>query len=84
MRPNDIVEVLYGTETYLWNCPGYCKYHKKYLTVRQIKQKHCLGKQCKCLNKLDHKFWEQRERKKQRKLNNVQAVYYFRQPFYWI
>lgn len=71
MRPNDIVEVLYGTETYLWNCPAYCKYHHRYLTVRQIKQKHCLGKQCKCLQKLEnHVFWKRRELKKQRKLNN--------------
>ena len=72
MSPNDIVPVLYGTETYLWNCPGYCSYHHKYLTVRQIKQKHCLGKQCKCLQKLvNHRFWEYRERKKQRKSNPI-------------
>ena len=67
--PNDTVQVLYGTESKLWNCPAYCKLHHRYLTVRQIKQKHCLGKECKYLDKLEHKYWEQRARKKLRKLN---------------
>ena len=64
-QPYDIVEVLYGSETYYKNCPAYCKFHHKYLTAKQIKQKGCLGKQCKCLNKFEHKFWELRELKKE-------------------
>lgn len=63
-RPQDIVSVLYGTESYFYKCPAYCFYHHKYLTAKQIKQKHCLAKRCKCMRKLEHKFWEQRERKK--------------------
>ena len=64
MKPDDIVEILYGTETYFWRTVAYCTYHHKYLTVKQLKQKHCLAKQCKCLKKLKHRYWEQRERKK--------------------
>lgn len=66
-NPDDIVEVLYGSETYYKNVAAYCKYHHKHLTVKQIKQKGCLGKQCKCLSKLEHHYWEIRKKRKQLK-----------------
>ena len=72
MRPNDIVEVLYGTETYLWKTVAYCKYHKCYLTAKQICTKKCLYKQCKALDKfLDRKFWKDRELRKLNKKKNI-------------
>ena len=66
-QPYDIVKVLYGSETYFKNCPGFCKLHHKHLTTKQIKQKGCLGKQCKYLDKFEHRYWEIREKKKQLK-----------------
>ena len=67
-QPYDIVKVLYGSETEFRNCPAFCKLHHKHLTVRQIKQKGCLGKQCKYLDKfLSNKYWEYREKRKQLK-----------------
>lgn len=67
-RPYDIVKVLYGSETYFKNVPGFCKLHHKHLTIKQIKQKGCLGKQCKYLDKFEeHKYWKQREEKKRLK-----------------
>lgn len=70
-QPYDIVELLYGTQTYFRNCAGYCGFHHKYLTVKQIKRKGCLGKQCKSLKKLDHHYWELREIIKQKKESNT-------------
>lgn len=70
MNPDDVVKVLYGSRAYYHNCPAYCKYHHCHLTIRQIKTKHCLAKHCKCLDKIEHWFWRERERKKQNKSNN--------------
>lgn len=64
-QPYDIVSVLYGSETYYKNCPAYCQFHHKYLTIKQISQKKCLAKQCKCLSKIEHQYWQEREKKKQ-------------------
>jgi len=67
-RPNDIVQVLFGSEAKYSRCPAYCIYHHKYLTEKQIKYKNCLGKQCKCLKKIEeHRFWKEREKKKEMK-----------------
>lgn len=62
--PDDIVSVLYGCEAAYKNVVGYCKYHHRFLTVKQLKRKQCLGKQCKLLSKRDNKFWEERENRK--------------------
>ena len=70
-HPYDIVNVLYGSTTYFKNCPAFCKLHHKHLTIKQLKQKGCLGKQCKYLDKFEHKYWEQREKKKQLKKGGV-------------
>ena len=48
------------------NVAAYCKYHKCGLTVKQIKVKNCLGKQCWYLQKNEsHEWWKQREITKQ-------------------
>ena len=54
--------------TYSDNVVGYCKYHKCCLTVKQMKCKNCLGKQCLHLQKNEtHQYWHQREVLKQKK-----------------
>ena len=67
-NPDDIVAVLYGSETTYGHCAAWCKFHHCHLTPKQIIRKVCLGKQCKCLDKiLSHPYWEQREKKKELK-----------------
>ena len=52
--------------TYSSNVAGYCRRHKKYMTVKQIKCMNCLQKQCWHLEKNEmHKWWKQRAEKKQ-------------------
>lgn len=46
---------------------AYCKHHKCSLTVKQVKQKECLKKQCWHLKKYDHDWWKQREAAKAKK-----------------
>lgn len=55
--------------TYSNNVAGYCKYHHCGMTVKQIKCKNCLGKQCWHFVKNEqHGWWAQREdTKKKRK-----------------
>ena len=53
------------------NCVAYCKKHRCYLTITQLKNMSCLQKQCKYLHKeTTHKFWIEREKKKMRKKQN--------------
>ena len=66
-NPYDIVPVLYGSETFYKNCPAFCRFHHCHLTAKQILRKGCLGKQCKALDRIEHRFWEEREAKKLRK-----------------
>lgn len=48
------------------NVAGYCKLHECSMTVKQIRCKQCLQKQCWHLEKnYDHKWWAQREERKQ-------------------
>lgn len=50
------------------NIAGYCKLHSCSLTVKQIKAKECLAKQCWHLQKNeDHDWWRQREVMKQKR-----------------
>lgn len=46
---------------------AYCKHHNCSLTVKQVKQKGCLKKQCWYLKKYDHEWWRQREAAKAKK-----------------
>ena len=63
-------ETLYNT--YARSPGGYCKLKKCSLTVKQVKSKKCLGKNCWHLVKYEnHEWWKQREiiknKKKERK-----------------
>ena len=50
------------------NCCAYCKFHQCSMTVKQMKQKECLQKQCWHLVKNEeHQYWRQREVMKQKR-----------------
>ena len=50
------------------NVAGYCKLHRCSMTVKQIRAKECLAKQCWHLQKnTEHDWWRQREAMKQRR-----------------
>ena len=66
-NPDDIVSTLYGSCVKFRRAAAWCTYHHCHLTVAQIKTKGCLGKQCKCLRKLEHDYWLLRERRKELK-----------------
>ena len=54
--------------TYSNNVAAYCKHHHCCMTVKQIKAKNCLQKQCWYLQKNDaHEWWTQRESSKQKR-----------------
>ena len=65
------------------NVVGYCKFHKCGITVKQMKCKECLRKECWYLEKNeDHPYWRQREamknkRKLRKESNNkyMESVY---------
>jgi hypothetical protein len=62
------MKCLYGTESN--NICATCKYHSVGLTVKQMKTKNCLGKQCRHLVKNEaHQYWHQREVAKQKRKN---------------
>lgn len=54
---------------HLINSPAaYCRYHRGYLSVKQIKNKKCLDKRCRHFRKIeDHEWWTQREEVKKMK-----------------
>lgn len=77
------MECLYNTSSN--NVVGYCNYHHCGMTVKQMKCKNCLGKQCRHLKKNEeHPYWHQREVQKQRRkdrrrnineyINSIQSV----------
>ena len=51
--------------TYAKSPCAYCRLKKVILTVRQVKEKKCLEKQCWHLSKYEHEWWRQREERKQ-------------------
>ena len=54
--------------TYSNNCCAYCRHHKCSMTVKQMKAKGCLQKQCWYLVKNEyHPYWRQREATKQKR-----------------
>lgn len=40
------------------------KAHKGYLTAAAVKEHQCCERNCPCLQKLEHDYWKQKERKK--------------------
>ena len=74
------MECLYGTQSD--NIVAYCKYHKCGVTVKQMKTKNCLGKQCNYLVKNEtHEYWHQRELTKQRRKNRKQRIDHYASQF---
>lgn len=50
------------------NPAAYCRFHHGTMTVKEIKRKGCLGKQCYYLRKNEeHEYWKQRALEKARK-----------------
>ena len=49
---------------------AYCKLHKCSLTVKQVKQRNCLGKQCWHMNRYEHEWWKQKQALKEKKKQN--------------
>ena len=50
------------------NVAGYCKYHKCRMTVKQIRCKNCLQKQCwHFIKNEQHPWWKQRMDVKQKR-----------------
>lgn len=50
------------------NCCAYCKLHQCSMTVKQMRQKECLQKQCWHLVKNeDHPYWKQRTNMKHKR-----------------
>lgn len=50
------------------NCCAYCKFHYASMTVKQMRAKNCLQKECRHLIKNEnHSYWRQREMIKQKK-----------------
>lgn len=67
------VKGLYGAEFEKNRACGYCRLHRKYLTVKMVKAHKCLQKQCSALHKHEeHEWWKQRSLQKQRKKANKQ------------
>ena len=70
-----LVKGLYGSEFEKNRACGYCVYHHCYLTVKQVKQHNCLGKQCWHLKKNEqHDWWRQRDvikrKRKEKRMKN--------------
>ena len=57
------------------NCCAYCKLHHCSMTVKQMKAKNCLQKQCWHLAKNEeHAYWRQRESTKQKRKNRKYMI----------
>ena len=62
----EMLNGLYGSVISKNRAVGYCHHHKAALTVKTMKYKECLKKQCNALKKYEeHDFWRQHEQKKQ-------------------
>jgi len=61
--------------SYSNNCCAYCKHHHCSMTVKQMKAKGCLQKQCWHLVKNEqHPYWKQRESIKQKRIDRKMAI----------
>lgn len=66
-------ECLFGTCSN--NVAAYCKLHNCCMTVKQMKCKNCLQKECWHLVKNEeHQYWRQRELTKQKRKARKQAI----------
>lgn len=61
--------------TFSDNCCAFCLHHHCSMTVKQMRAKGCLQKECWHLVKNeDHEYWRQRERTKQKRKARKQAI----------
>lgn len=61
--------------TYSKNIAAYCRYHCASMTVKQMKCKNCLQKECRHLVKNEeHQYWRQRELMKQKRKARKQRI----------
>lgn len=69
------VDGMYGSKVNKSKACGFCKLHKKHLTVRTVKEHKCLSKQCRYLVKyVEHDWWREREKAKQIRKARKQAI----------
>jgi hypothetical protein len=62
--------------TYSNNCCGYCRRHGTSLTVKQLRGRECLKKNCWYLVKYtEHPWWHQREVLKEKKKKRKDDMY---------
>lgn len=67
------MECMFNTQSD--NVAAYCNHHNCGMTVKQIKAKNCLGKQCWYLVRNEgHNWWKQREITKQQRKNRKAAI----------
>ena len=64
-----MAKLLYGSEADISRCVAFCRHHRKWLTLRQLKQKKCLSKRgyerCNALKiREEHPYWEERRRRR--------------------
>lgn len=58
------------------NCRAYCKLHNCSMTVKQMRKKECLQKQCWHLEKNEaHDFWRHKARMKEIRKERKEALY---------
>lgn len=61
--------------SYSDNCCAYCKYHHCSMTVKQMRVKGCLKKQCWYLVKNEqHQYWKQRNGVKKKRKERKQMI----------
>ena len=61
--------------SYSNNCCAYCRHHRCSMTVKQMKAKGCLQKQCWYLVKNEqHAYWRQREVTKQKRKDRKEMI----------
>lgn len=71
----EMLNGLYGSQISRNRAVGYCYYHKAALTVKTMKCKECLKKQCDALKKYEeHDFWRQHAQKKERRRAKKQTA----------
>ena len=69
------VSGLYSSRIEKSKACGWCAYHRKYLTVKQLKAHKCLQKNCDRLIKYEsHEWWRQRERAKAKRKANKEIT----------
>lgn len=59
---SELKSTFYGSQAPGYRCVAYCWKHRKWMTVKQLKRRGCLGRGCDALQKKDdHPYWERRE-----------------------